>query len=71
MSTDEEHKIARIFGEHYGPEDGLTIEQCIKAIIVRREYAYQEKLVNVLTKNGWSKPDAQAFADGITELGNQ
>ena len=71
MSADEEHKIARIFGEHYGPEDGLVIEQCIKAIILHEDHTYREKLASVLIKNGWSEPNAQAFADTIVEMGSQ
>ena len=68
MSTDEEHKIARIFGQHYGPEDGLEIEQCIRSIILHQDHTHRDKLTSVLVKNGWSEPDAQAFADGIAEM---
>lgn len=71
MSADEEHKLARIFAQHYGPEDGLEIEQCIKSIILYEDHTYREKLASVLVKNGWSEPNAQAFADTIVEMGSQ
>lgn len=68
MSSNEEHKIARIFGQHYGAEDGLAIEQCIRSIIQHGDLTSQERLVAVLEKNGWSAPDAQSFADAIAEM---
>ena len=68
MNTDEERKIARIFAQHYGPEDGLTIEQCLKSIILYEDHTYQEKLTGVLVKNGWSEQNAQAFLEEIIEL---
>lgn len=69
MHLSEENKIARIFAKHYGPEDGLKIEQCIKAIILRQDGTYRDRLISVLTKNGWSASDAQTFADALTEMG--
>lgn len=71
MSADEEHKLARIFAQHYGKEDGLEIEQCIKSIILYEDHTYREKLASVLVKNGWSELNAQAFADTIVEMGSQ
>ena len=71
MSLSDENKIARIFAKHYGPEDGLEIEQCIKFIILHEDHTYQKKLVSVLTRNGWAASDAQSFAEGVAEMGKR
>ena len=61
MNTNDEDKIAHIFGKHYGEEDGFEIQRCIKAILLDRDSAYEDRLSNVLKRNGWSDQHAQEF----------
>ncbi len=61
----EENKIAQIFEKHYGREDALEIERCIRGIILRGEQPFEERLITTLVKNEWSSEDAQSFVDAL------
>ena len=69
MKLTEDNKIAQVFARHYGTEDALEIERCIKVIMLDKAQAppYRERLINVLMKNAWSAEDAQSFVGALTE----
>lgn len=67
MNLGEENKIARVFEKHYGTEDALEIEQCIKGLLLQGDQSFRERLIHTLMKNGWSAEDAQSFAKALTD----
>ena len=67
MNLSEENKIARVFEKHYGTEDALEIEQCIKGLLLQEDQSFRERLIQTLMKNGWSAEDAQSFAKALTD----